>query len=412
MYAKDPNSTASGMEIGRSEDGSTFTSCATGQTINTSFAQLSCTFTTGATSGSTFIYIRDANSRTNAAPFYVDTAQLYTGTATSAAAFQNGTVSLNGVINSPTSFKNQSDSTTAFQIQNASAGVLLLADTSNNRIQIGSSTTDSTGVLLTLDSYNQSGDPTNTVNGTMYYNTNTSKFRCYQGGAWTNCISSTLSSYTILTSTSANSTYTVPSGVSTIMVEMIGSGGAGGSSAGSTNNAGAGGGGGAGAYGRKIVTSLAASYKYTIGTGGTAGGTGNNSGGNGNPTCFGTNNTACTTPTITCAGGNGGSGSGVAGTTNVSSNGGTGGTCTSADVTYAGAAGGNGSRWLGTAALSGYGAGTTFGSGGSAIGISGTGGAASSGSYGAGGGGGCSIGNTNSQGGAGQQGVIIIWEFK
>jgi hypothetical protein len=151
VYGKDPAGTAAGMEIGRSEDGSTFSSCATSQTINTSFAQLSCTFTTGATSGSTFVYIRDANSRLNTAPFYIDSAQLFTTTNTLAGAFQNSTIALNGVINSPTSFRNQSDSTNAFQIQNAAGSLLFKADTLNNKVGVPQ------GRTFDLDVANTSG---------------------------------------------------------------------------------------------------------------------------------------------------------------------------------------------------------------------------------------------------------------
>ncbi|HEX7484392.1 MAG TPA: hypothetical protein VF281_04565 [Candidatus Saccharimonadales bacterium] len=84
-------------------------------------------------------------------------------------------------------FKNLSDSTTAFQIQNSSAGSLLIADTTNSTIQIGSPTADATAVVFILDTKNTSGDPSGT-NGAMYYNSNAGKMRCYEGGAWTNCI--------------------------------------------------------------------------------------------------------------------------------------------------------------------------------------------------------------------------------
>jgi hypothetical protein len=408
FYAKDSAGSYSTLTFGRSENGSQ-TSCITTGSISTTWQRYSCSFAVGATIGaSPYVYVLPgaATSKT----IYIDGVSLEPGS--TASPYGAGSIYLNGVISSPVNFQNKTDSTTAFQVQNSTSTVMLAVDSANKYIQVGSSTTDATAVLTVLDSYNNGTDPTNGVSGAMYYNTSTSKFRCYQSGAWANCISSTLSSFTLLTSTSANSTYTVPSGVSTIMVELIGSGAAGGSSAGSASNAGAGGGGGAGGYARKIVTSLAASYNYTIGVGGTAGAAGNNSGGNGNPSCFGTNATACTTPIFTCAGGTGGSGSGTAGITNVSSTGGAGGTCTSGDVSLTGATGGKGSRWSGTAALSGNGADTTFGMGGQGTGVTGTGDAASAGSYGAGGGGGLSIGNTNSQGGAGRQGVIIVWEFK
>ena len=86
----------------------------------------------------------------------------------------------------------QSASSTAFQIQNASSASLLTADSSstNNRIQIGSNSTDATAIFFMLDRYNSGTDPTGTE-GAMYYNTNTNKFRCYEAGAWANCITST-----------------------------------------------------------------------------------------------------------------------------------------------------------------------------------------------------------------------------
>ena len=82
----------------------------------------------------------------------------------------------------------QASSATAFQIQNASGSALLTADSNstNNRIQIGSSTTDATAIFFMLDSYNNGTDPTG-ADGAMYYNTNLGKFRCYQGG-WVDCV--------------------------------------------------------------------------------------------------------------------------------------------------------------------------------------------------------------------------------
>jgi hypothetical protein len=137
IYAKDPQNSQT-MEFGRSEDGSTFTPCLSNQSVvSGSFTQYSCTFTTGATSGSTFIYVRDTASRTNAQPFYIDSAQVFSGTTQNISAFQNGTIALNGVINSAASFRNQTDSTTAFQIQSASGMSLFTADTVNSRIEIG-----------------------------------------------------------------------------------------------------------------------------------------------------------------------------------------------------------------------------------------------------------------------------------
>ena len=55
---------------------------------------------------------------------------------------------------------------------------------STGRVVIGNSAT-ATPDLLVLD--NGTADPIGT-NGATYYNTSTNKFRCYQNGAWTNCI--------------------------------------------------------------------------------------------------------------------------------------------------------------------------------------------------------------------------------
>ena len=94
----------------------------------------------------------------------------------------------------------QTTSTNAFKVQNASSLAVLTADTSGNQLQIGSATTDANAILLGLDSYNNGTDPTG-FNGAIYYNTNLNKFRCYQNGAWADCIGSGAS-------LSANNTWT------------------------------------------------------------------------------------------------------------------------------------------------------------------------------------------------------------
>jgi parallel beta-helix repeat protein len=79
-----------------------------------------------------------------------------------------------------TIFGGQQDSTGAYVIQPA-----------GNKVQIGSSVSDATANLLGVDSYNNATDPTG-FNGAIYYNSNAgvNKFRCYQNGAWTDCIGS------------------------------------------------------------------------------------------------------------------------------------------------------------------------------------------------------------------------------
>ncbi len=84
-------------------------------------------------------------------------------------------------------FHNASDSTTAFQVQNAAGTSLFTIDSANSRVYIGNPSADAVGTLLVVDTKNTSGDPTG-VNGAIYYNSNMSKFRCYEGGQWRDCI--------------------------------------------------------------------------------------------------------------------------------------------------------------------------------------------------------------------------------
>jgi hypothetical protein len=85
------------------------------------------------------------------------------------------------------SINSTSNSSTGFVIQDGTI-TSLSVDTSADLVQIGSSSTDANAIELVLDSYNNATDPGSPVNGTMYYNSATSKFRCYEGGAWKNCI--------------------------------------------------------------------------------------------------------------------------------------------------------------------------------------------------------------------------------
>ncbi len=67
----------------------------------------------------------------------------------------------------------------------------LRAGTGNINLQTGGNvtigTSNTTGTLLVLDTKTDSGDPTG-VNGGIYYNSNSGKFRCYQNGSWMDCV--------------------------------------------------------------------------------------------------------------------------------------------------------------------------------------------------------------------------------
>jgi hypothetical protein len=83
-------------------------------------------------------------------------------------------------------FSNNTNSTTAFQIQNATGTALLTADTTNSSIHIGSSTGSSTPVLLFLANKNTADDPIGDE-GALYYNSTLGSFRCFYSGFWHNC---------------------------------------------------------------------------------------------------------------------------------------------------------------------------------------------------------------------------------
>lgn len=79
------------------------------------------------------------------------------------------------------------DSSALFDIQDAAGSSLFVADSTNDRVYIGDPTADAIGTILVLDTKNTAGDPTG-VNGAMYYNSSLTKFRCYENGAWKNCV--------------------------------------------------------------------------------------------------------------------------------------------------------------------------------------------------------------------------------
>lgn len=79
----------------------------------------------------------------------------------------------------------QDANSNALQVEFASGDNLFTVDTIAGTVTIGEANT--TGSVLVLDVKTNLGDPTGT-NGAMYYNSNLGKFRCYQNGAWIDCI--------------------------------------------------------------------------------------------------------------------------------------------------------------------------------------------------------------------------------
>lgn len=98
--------------------------------------------------------------------------------------------------------------TVRFDVQDGAGLPNFQVDTTNKKVSIGSSTTDANAILLVLDSYNTATDPTG-VNGSMYYNSALAKFRCYENGAWEDCISNSRSNSSTATQslTAGTNTY-------------------------------------------------------------------------------------------------------------------------------------------------------------------------------------------------------------
>ena len=132
--------------------------------------------------------------------------------------------------------------------------------------------------------------------------------------------------------TASSGTYTVPTGCRALIVEAQGAGASGGGSAStSAGETAVSSGGGAGGYAEKLVTSLSASYAYTVGAGGAAPSAGNNNGNDGAATTFNV---------TTCVGNGGIKGIGAAATSSFQAVlGGLGGTATGGDDNVKGGSG-------------------------------------------------------------------------
>lgn len=193
-----------------------------------------------------------------------------------------------------------------------------------------------------------------------------------------------------------NQTWTKPTGLVKLIVEVIGGGaGSGGTNPG-VGNTGSAGGAGAGGYSKKIIlaASLSATENISVGIPGVAGSSAPTQGGNGGGSAFGAHLSA-----------SGGSPSGVGGVVS----GGAGGVGLNGDINSKGGGGGPGSPTVagGGASPSGSGGTSHMGGGGNSV-VNDSG--ASGGAYGGGASGGSQAGGSSS-GGAGGAGIVIVTEY-
>lgn len=226
-------------------------------------------------------------------------------------------------------------------------------------------------------------------------------------GDWINQSTAASSGYQLgsIQKFTANGTWTKPAGVLAVVCEVVGSGGAGG--AGSSTAAGAmscASGGGGGGYASKFITSgLGATETITVGVGGT--GSAGNDGNAGNTTSFGTH--------LQATGGAGGIHS-TASSGGRIAQGVAGGVGTLGDVNSKGGSSDSASS-DGTTARGTAGGASFFGGGGNgraATLASGSVSGIAAGDYGGGGSGTCNgQSSTSTAGGAGSDGLVVVYEY-
>ncbi|MDB5163917.1 MAG: hypothetical protein JWS12_535 [Candidatus Saccharibacteria bacterium] len=320
-YAKLSASTFTDMRAVYARDGSTETACLSSLTVVTAgWTRYSCTVATDGTLPASTAYLAIEQVGSASRTFWLDGVQLEPGTV--ATPYGAGGFSFNGTVNSPLFIKNVANSTTAFQVANASGVALMTVDTLNSSLNLGSGS-GLTGKLSLSNATNnntasiQSGVTSGSYTWTLPA---ADAAGCLQSnGSGTLSISACGDTHKDVVS--STSTWTKPTNALMIMVEAWGSGGGGGGGAGNSTAAARTGGGGAGGGAYNSVTMAAsdvgATVPITVGVGGTAGTAGatavGGNGGAGNTSCFSTTTACAGTVYLRSFGGGGGSGAGAAG---------------------------------------------------------------------------------------------------
>ncbi len=160
FYAKGGATNGNFSTLNVTITGGSAPACITGASVSTiGFIRYSCTFTSTTTNVTAINFVSSDAATQHI--FYLDSVQLLaTGSVTP---YNIGNIQLRGVISNPATFQSSSDSTTAFQIQNA-AGTsnLLVADTANGRVTLGAANS----LVLGISSSTQGGILFNNQAGT------------------------------------------------------------------------------------------------------------------------------------------------------------------------------------------------------------------------------------------------------
>jgi hypothetical protein len=169
------------LQIGYSSDGTNDTSCATAQTAkNANWMRLTCTFTTGAVSGTRYVYVKQTDAAIHT--FYIDGAQLET--AASASLYRDGKIAVGGslLINGGQAAASASQAALQVNALQGGGGLKVYGSGDNNIFQDAMNVYTADG-LTALLSVSDSVRVTTIQGGNAFFNTPALKVVTTDGGA-------------------------------------------------------------------------------------------------------------------------------------------------------------------------------------------------------------------------------------
>ncbi len=179
------------------------------------WTRVTCNFSTPVTAGNSSAYVAIKQTAGASRTFYVDGLNL-TQSRVAPDTYGAGSLSLDTRITSALMLQNATNSTSALLLEDIFGAAILRVDTVNRYVQIGDSVVDGYESDLVLD--HESVEDTPTVDGAMYYNSDSKSFRCTMSGAWRSCVGGTIFANTSVPAAVANTasdtnfatSYTIP----------------------------------------------------------------------------------------------------------------------------------------------------------------------------------------------------------
>jgi hypothetical protein len=137
-YTKLSSGTFTDIKGRYTRNGSSFVECIPGnQTVlTTGWTRFSCTFTTDGTSPTSSAAVQIVQTAATGRTFWIDGVRLEAGSV--AHTYGAGTLTMDAILGSPVTIRNKSDSTSAFNIQNAAGNTMFNVDTVNGQVSIQS----------------------------------------------------------------------------------------------------------------------------------------------------------------------------------------------------------------------------------------------------------------------------------